>query len=756
MPRITIKNCLIYSLSLLTLILFILLGDESKRPITTTGENLHRETGSVAYGATTINQESGYYGLLASSNTYMLAKGTYTIGIEYTSTGTDSLTILANNEPLITYLLPITSTYEKYTFTLDKDMEEVQFCTYYGGTGSFFLYAIDLAPTTRFYNDAFFFAFLVFIIGTLLPILTMLYQKNCTSNQTDPMTGTNPKVITGLHIFLIVLLIGIFASFPFFNSKLNWGDDICYHLIRIEGIKDGLRDGQFPVIIYPEGLDGHGYLNSMYPNLFLYIPACLRLVGISAATSYKFLFVIFNIATAFATYYSVKTMFDSRKAALLAAVLFTLSPYRFTNIYARAAVGEALAMTFMPILIAGLYHIIMGNKKKWWLLALGMSGLIQTHVLSALLGVILCVVIGIICITSIIRERRYFEILKAATLTLLLNLWFIIPFVYYYINGNLSTISLDWSNYTEYSLNLSGLVGTIFTGDYRTLTLGIPILACAVITAFTIVSEKTNSTLKKYTIFLFSMGCITSFMLVSIFPGWKMMDLPILDKLLSNIQFPWRLLGLASILFIVTGCICLIRCELLKPYVNIIIIVLATITLLSSTRFVEEDFAYSDFTSTYTAGHESKIVGIPKGTTAIVYPYEWRPVGTTDASITVHNVILSNSNNTTVIDYTKKGTTTKFSYTCTSSEETVVFPIINYYGYQAFDENGTKIEFTNDEFNSIQVDLIGDGKEHQITIEYKGSILFTIGFVISLLTLLFLIFIFLTRNLSNYRQFRKH
>lgn len=741
MSRITIKNCLIYSLSLLTLIFFILLGDESKRPITTTGENLRRETGSVAYGATTINQESGYYGLLASSNTYMLAKGTYTIGIEYTSTGADSLTIMANNEPLDTYLLPVTSTYEKYTFTLDKDMEEIQFCTYYGGTGSIFIYAIDLAPTTRFYNDAFFLAFLALLIGTLTPVFYLLYKKKYTSTQTDPMTGTNPKVVTGLHIFLILLLIGIFACFPFFNSKLNWGDDICYHLIRIEGIKDGLRAGQFPVIIYPEGLDGHGYLNSMYPNLFLYIPACLRLVGISAATSYKFLFVIFNIATAFATYYSVKTMFDSRKAALLAAVLFTLSPYRFTNIYARAAVGEALAMTFMPLLIAGLYHVIMGNKKKWWLLALGMSGLIQTHVLSALLGVILCAVIGVICITSVIRERRYFEILKAAALTLLLNLWFIIPFVYYYMNGNLSTISLDWSNYTEYSLNLSGLVGTIYTGDYRTLTLGIPILACGVITAFTLVSEKTNSTLKKYMIFLFSMGCISTFMLVSIFPGWEMMNLPFLDKLLGNIQFPWRLLGLSSILLIITGCICLIRSELLKPYVNIIVILLASIALLSSTRFVEEDFAYTDYASTYTSGHESKIIGIPKGTSTILYPYEWRPVGTTDASITVHNVILSNSDNTTIIDYTKKGTTTKFSYACTGSEETVVFPIINYYGYQAFDENGTTVTFTSNESNSIQVELIGDGKEHQITIKYLGSYFFKAALVISCITFFSIVFL---------------
>ncbi|HKM02207.1 MAG TPA: hypothetical protein VJ083_09170, partial [Sedimentibacter sp.] len=109
------------------------------------------------------------------------------------------------------------------------------------------------------------------------------------------------------------------------------------------------------------------------------------------------------------------------------------------------------------------------------------------------------------------------------------------------------------------------------------------------------------------------------------------------------------------------------------------------------------------------------------------------------ASITVHDVILSDVNSTTIIDTTKKGTTTMFAYTCTSDEQTVVFPIINYYGYKAYDENGTALTITSDKTNSIKVDLIGDGQEHSIIIKLKGSLLFTIGNIISLLTLIGLI-----------------
>ena len=42
------------------------------------------------------------------------------------------------------------------------------------------------------------------------------------------------------------------------------GDDLCFHLARLEGLKDGILDGQIPVNIQPEGLGGNGYLNAMY------------------------------------------------------------------------------------------------------------------------------------------------------------------------------------------------------------------------------------------------------------------------------------------------------------------------------------------------------------------------------------------------------------------------------------------------------------------------------------------------------------
>lgn len=732
MKLLTPKKWAIYILCVITILLFLFLGDESKRPLTYTAGELNRETGTTEYDYTTINEATGYYGLLSSTKTLMLDKGTYTVGIQYKSTGADQVKVIANDQILETYDLPTTSSYEKFSFTIPKDMEEIQIQVHYGGVGDFYIYSLSLAPEGRFYNDTFFAMGLVVILAILIPIILFIVRKRTTG-----MTVDQKK--QNLFLFLILLFIGLFAHMQFMNSKLNWGDDICYHLARIEGIKDALRAGQFPVLIYPEAMYGHGYLNAMYPNLFLYIPAFIRLLGVSTATSYKFLFLLFNIGTAFVTYYSVRSMFDSKKAALFAALLYTICPYRFTNIYARAAVGEALAMTFMPLVIAGIYHVVLGNKKKWLLLTLGITGLLQSHILSALLGTILCTIVGICFLSNVIREKRYIEIIKAAIVALLLNLWFLIPFLYYYVNGNLSTKSLAWSNYNEYVLNISGLAGTIFTGTYRTLTLGLPIVACGVITLIHLFTSKEKEAKNTYLKLLFVLGCIFTFMLTSLFPGWEMMKIGIFDKLFSNIQFPWRLLGMVSVLFSITGAVCLTRSELLRPYSNILLIVLASIALLSSTKFTEEDFAYATYDDAYTAGHESKIIGIPKGTATIVYPYEWRLDGTTDDSLRIHEVLVGQTEQTTILDYNRTGTSTSFTYQSTASADTATFPIVGYEGYEAVDENGKTVTTTLNDTNSIQTELVTDGKEHTITIDYRPLTIFHLGNFISATAVLCLI-----------------
>lgn len=159
------------------------------------------------------------------------------------------------------------------------------------------------------------------------------------------------ELISGRRMsFLLLLIMGItaiYVSAPLFASDLSGGYDLIYHVNRIEGLAQSLACGQFPVRVHSGILNKYGYTNSIfYPELFLYFPAGLRLLGMSLMNCYK----VFAIASSFATvaiaYIAFSQLFSSRSAGLMATILYTLSPYRIACIYERSAVGEYLAMTF--------------------------------------------------------------------------------------------------------------------------------------------------------------------------------------------------------------------------------------------------------------------------------------------------------------------------------------------------------------------------------------------------------------------------
>lgn len=135
--------------------------------------------------------------------------------------------------------------------------------------------------------------------------------------------------------------IGVFACLPLGLGYLTYGHDLSIHLSRIEGLKAGLLAGQFPVRMDPAIINEKGYpFSLMYSDVFLCPAAVLRILGFSLQTSYKVYVVSITAATVGITFYALRKMFRSDCAALLGTALYTLSFYRLTNVFVRAAVGE--------------------------------------------------------------------------------------------------------------------------------------------------------------------------------------------------------------------------------------------------------------------------------------------------------------------------------------------------------------------------------------------------------------------------------
>lgn len=233
---------------------------------------------------------------------------------------------------------------------------------------------------------------------------------------------------------LVLVGMGLLASLPLFSDSLLWGDDAEFHLSRLEGIYRGLAAGDFPVRITPQHMAGYGSLTAlMYPQAFLYPAAALRFLGVSLMLCYKLLLTAVNVGTAFGAYHGAKNICGSRNAGLWMSGLYTFSLYRLSNMYVRGALGETLAMAFLPLVIWGVYEVLWG-KRRWMVLVLGMTGVMQSHVLSVQLCALFMAAELLFWLASKRKNQfgpRLLDGCKAVGVTALLNASFLVPFLYF-------------------------------------------------------------------------------------------------------------------------------------------------------------------------------------------------------------------------------------------------------------------------------------------------------------------------------------
>lgn len=214
---------------------------------------------------------------------------------------------------------------------------------FYRGNGYLFVNSILIQETNAWKRIQF---FVIFLLCILIDIVYIIISKGIYKN----------CPVGKRKIYISLLLIIAFASYPVFSYFLYNTHDISFHLLRIQGLKEGLLSGQFPVRIQPNWLNGYGYgVSVFYGALFLYVPAFLTLIGFQIQTAYKVYILLVNTATCLIAYYCFRKVFADDKAGVLASLLYTLAPYRLTNLYIRAAVGEYTAMVFLPLIFYGLF-----------------------------------------------------------------------------------------------------------------------------------------------------------------------------------------------------------------------------------------------------------------------------------------------------------------------------------------------------------------------------------------------------------------
>ena len=205
---------------------------------------------------------------------------------------------------------------------------------------------------------------------------------------------------TALLLFLLVLV----CSAPYLVNGLLEGGDLTFTLSRIEGIADGLRTGQFPVKLHPYSVHGYGYAAPVfYPELFLYPFALLRLLSFPITTVYKLFMIFINALTVCIAYYAYARMFRSKWLGYAGSFAYAFGSFRLIDMFSRAAAGQELAIAFLPLVLYGFFLIMTADlsspkgKIAFLPLALGMTGILGSHLLSGEIAVVFLVLACILC-----------------------------------------------------------------------------------------------------------------------------------------------------------------------------------------------------------------------------------------------------------------------------------------------------------------------------------------------------------------------
>ena len=212
----------------------------------------------------------------------------------------------------------------------------------------------------------------------------------------------------------MVFLIGcaLIMSAPLFYAISTGtaiaGDDALFHLARIRAVSDSLAEGTFPCRIYAGGHTPWGVPTGVfYPSLWLYIPAALHALGLSlTAAANAFAAGLFVLAALFA-WYACRLLGEDRRLAFGAAALYVSSFYFPINAYIRFDLGELAALAFLPVAMAAIWR------------AFG-EGLSAGEVMA-----------GVFAVTGQDAQLSYVPFWLAG-LSLLLNLWFYVPFLVFY------------------------------------------------------------------------------------------------------------------------------------------------------------------------------------------------------------------------------------------------------------------------------------------------------------------------------------
>lgn len=532
----------------------------------------------------------------------------------------------------------------------------------------------------------------------------------------------------------VLLFVSFIVSIPMYAGGLPSGDDWLFHLLRIEGLKDALQSGQVPVRINPLFFNGYGYAVSLfYPDLFLYIPALLRLGGLNLIASYDIFIALLSMATFIAAYYCGKGISKSRYTGIIIAVVYCLSQYHLQNIYTRFALGEVQAFIYLPFIVYGLYNFIYETFDKPYLFVVGFTGLIYCHLISAVLAFIVSLFIMIFGLRHIVKDSKKIpKLLLAALFTVGLTCAFWLPMLEQMTTNKFSFELEYWSTLQDMAADFGHIFMISYKIGYGYCSIGVELFILCALRLLLIRPGKSAGPEDRKKIKIADGALIVGFVLV--FAASNLFPWGYMPAFMKNIQFPWRLFSLATLLFSVAIGIIFGAIFPRKKYIGMALILIvmtasAVSTLQHSVTYAELP-KYDEVRNTYPDTG-----------------YQYVPLGL-DGSILKELPSEVSTDSGENLRYERNGVKLTIEYP--SAGNYINVPLIFYKGYTAKAIDGAGMEYAlpivYGKDKNIQIACSTVTAPCTIIVDYTGTTAQDVSFALSLTMCFFIIAVVLRRQ----------
>lgn len=570
------------------------------------------------------------------------------------------------------------------------------------------------------------------------------------------------KYLERIYIVIAILLTLFILGKVVIESSICGTNDGYLHLIKIMGVNEIIKQGQFPPIIDAGFCNGYA-LNLFYNPLTTYISLICGLIVNNFALGIKIMLIIMMFVAIIFMYMFLKNVTKKTGAAVAGAIFYITNPYYLSNIYIRGAIGESAALTFIPLLFLGLYNLFNGDRKKHYFITIAATGLILTHNITTLYAAIISFIYVIINFNKLKEKDILIKLLINILFIVGLTIFFIYPLLLHSFSGEYVIFDSDLMR-TNGERVASGVI------SFKELFMEIPgqevifrlniiqvVLFILSIFCYRFIDKKDRKIYLSFIIF-----AILSVILCMTKNIWEFAP-----DILCNIQFPWRLLGFSGFFISTIAGINLfiILKKIFKNKENGLIFVIIPIALLSLLYAYSLD--YKDYTVKKDDNESIEFINnninnivymninreyMPSKTYIALYKNQERVKG--DNVFILEGEALIESENKNELIYDIKLSDIK-------ENTSIEVPFLYYKGYSAYienEKNGRKeIDVKESDYGFLKIDIPNEYENGMIKVEYKTPITYYIVYIISFVTLIgFIIYIVLnTEKSKNYEKIKE-